>query len=87
MTALILSLAAALFKALPEIVSLVKDIRAEHKQKEAVLQDLTAKQRYEVKQQATSNAINAAVAHARDRVRGNTSSFSRSEVDTTAKQQ
>lgn len=83
MVTLILSLVTALMKALPEIVSLIKDIRAEHKQKEVALQDLTAKQRYEIKQQATSNAIGAAVAHARERVQGNTTRFSRGDAEST----
>lgn len=68
-------------KALPEIVSLIKDIRAEQKQRDAQLQDLTAKQRYEIKQQATANVINAAVANARDRVQGSTTQFSRRDAE------
>jgi len=77
---LILSLVAGLLKALPEIVSLIKDIRAEHAQKDRELQDVTAKQRYEIKQQSTANTIALAVAIARQRVQDKTASSRESTI-------
>ena len=86
MATTILALIAGFMKVLPEIVSLIKDIRAEHKQRDIQLQDLTAKQRYEVKQQSTANTIRLAVSTARDRVQGNTTTARLNNIQTTEQQ-